>query len=312
MHRHPGGPGAVRWRGRTRSIAGLVAAILQPFRTGRAYVHRHPDTRHLPPGSRDGVVDVPLPHARDHHRAVARPRPVREAIPRFPSVPEPLPLARFSASDDLRAAIGLWAAWLSGERRSSAHTVAAYGRDLAFFLDFLTGHLGEVPSLAAINRLRPGDFRAFLARRAQDGIERGSLARGLSVLRGFLRFLQRRGLADTAALAALRSPKLPRSIPKPLTIEDAAGSLDVAAEVATRQWEGKRDRAVLTLLYGCGLRLSEALGLTRSEARLGEMLAITGKGGKQRLLPVLPAVRQAVADYLAACPHRPAKDGPLF
>ena len=230
----------------------------------------------------------------------------------FPALPTPVPVARFSASDDLRAAIGLWAAWLSGERRSSAHTVAAYGRDLAFFLDFLTGHLGEVPSLAAINRLRPGDFRAFLARRAQDGIERGSLARGLSVLRGFLRFLQRRGLADTAALAALRSPKLPRSIPKPLTIEDAAGSLDVAAEVATRQWEGKRDRAVLALLYGCGLRLSEALGLTRSEARLGEMLAITGKGGKQRLLPVLPAVRQAVADYLAACPHRPAKDGPLF
>src|SRR5262249_51500971 len=137
---------------------------------------------------------------------------------------------------------------------------------------------GEVPSLAAINRLRPGDFRAFLARRAQDGIERGSLARGLSVLRGFLRFLQRRGLADTAALAALRSPKLPRSIPKPLTIEDAAGSLDVAAEVATRQWEGKRDRAVLALLYGCGLRLSEALGLTRSEARPGQLLAITRQG----------------------------------
>ena len=230
----------------------------------------------------------------------------------FPALPEPVPLARFSVGDDLRAAIGIWAAWLSGERRASAHTVAAYGRDLAFFFDFLTEHLGEVPSLAAINELRPGDFRAFLARRAQSGMARGSLARGLSVIRGFLRFLQRRGLAETTALTALRSPKLPQSVPKPLTIRDAAASLDAVAEVAAKQWEGKRDTAILALLYGCGLRLSEALRLTRGETPLGDMLAITGKGGKQRLLPVLPIVRQAVADYLAACPYRPAKDGPLF
>jgi integrase/recombinase XerC len=151
-----------------------------------------------------------------------------------------------------------------------------------------------------------------LARRAQDGIARGSLARGLSVLRGFVRFLQRRGLAQTTALAALRSPKLPHSVPKPLTIEDAAGSLDSAGEVATKQWEGKRDTAILTLLYGCGLRLSEALGLSRGETPLGEMMAITGKGRKHRLLPVLPAVREAVAEYLAACPYKLDKDGPLF
>ena len=116
-----------------------------------------------------------------------------------------MPLARFSAADDLRAAIGLWAAWLAGERRASAHTVAAYGRDLAFFLDFLTEHLGELPSLAAINALRPADFRAYLARRAQDGIERSSLARGLSVLRGFRPFpaAPRAGFDDRARRAAL-------------------------------------------------------------------------------------------------------------
>ena len=230
----------------------------------------------------------------------------------FPQLPEAIPLARFSAADDLRAAIGLWTAWLAGERRASAHTVAAYGRDLAFFLDFLTEHLGEIPSLASIHALRPADFRAFLAYRAGEGAERVSLARGLSVLRGFLRFLQRRGLAETTALAALRSPKLPRGVPKPLTIVDAAGALDAAADGAAKHWEGTRDTAILTLLYGCGLRLSEALGLTRGEAPLGEMLAVTGKGGKQRLLPVLPAVRQAVADYLAACPYTLAKEGPLF
>ena len=235
-----------------------------------------------------------------------------QAIPRFPSVPEPLPLVRFSASDDLRAAIGLWAAWLAGERRASAHTVAAYGRDLAFFLDFLTEHLGELPSLAAINTLRPADFRAHLARRAGDGIERSSLTRGLSVLRGFVRFLQRRGLASTAALGVLRSPKLPHGIPKPLTVDDATGSVDAVGEAAGDQWQGRRDAAILALLYGCGLRISEALGLTRGEAPLGEMLAITGKGGKQRLVPVLPAVRAAVADYLAACPYPLTKEGPLF
>jgi len=227
-------------------------------------------------------------------------------------LPEPVPLARFAAADDLRAAIGLWAAWLAGERRASAHTIAAYGRDLAYFLDFLTEHLGELPSLAALSALRPADFRAYLARRARDHVERASLARGLSVLRGFVRFLQRRGLASTSALAALRSPKLPASVPKPLTIDDATGAVDAVGDLARGAWQAKRDIAVLVLLYGCGLRLSEALGLSRGEAPVSETLVITGKGRKQRQLPVLPAVRTAVAEYLAACPYAGAKDGPLF
>ena len=230
----------------------------------------------------------------------------------FPTLPAPLALARFAVAEDLRAAIGLWVGWLAGERRASAHTIAAYGRDLAFFLDFLTQHRGELPSLATINELRPADFRAYLAHRAQDRIERSSLARAMSVLRGFVRFVQRRGLASTTALAALRAPKLPQGIPKPLTIEDAIGSLDAVGDLASKDWQGKRDTAILALLYGCGLRLSEALGLSRAEAPLGEIVVITGKGGKQRLLPVLPAVRKAVADYLGACPHLLSAEGPLF
>jgi integrase/recombinase XerC len=230
----------------------------------------------------------------------------------FPIVPAPVPLARFSAAADLRAAIGLWAGWLAGERRASPHTVAAYGRDLAFFLDFLTEHLGELPSLAAINGLRPADFRAYLAHRVGDRIDRSSLARALSVLRGFVRFLHRRGLSSTTALAALRSPKLRQGVPKPLTVDDAKSSVDAASGLAANDWQGKRDAAILTLLYGCGLRLSEALGLTRAEAPVGEMVAITGKGSKQRFLPVLPVVREAVADYLAACPHQLTAAGPLF
>jgi integrase/recombinase XerC len=267
---------------------------------------------YIPAGLRDGALRLSCSLAGDYDRAVARTRAVKPTSPGFLLLPEPLPLARFAATDDLRAAIGLWVAWLSGERRASAHTVAAYGRDLAFFLDFLAEHLGELPSLSAIGTLRPADFRAYLARRAQDRIERSSLARGLSVLRGFVRFLRRRRLASTTALTALHSPKLPRGLPKPLTIDDAAGTLDAAEGIAISRWQGKRDTAILALLYGCGLRISEALGLKRGEAPLGDMLPIIGKGGKQRLVPVLPAVRDAVADYLDACPYTFGKDGPMF
>jgi integrase/recombinase XerC len=220
-------------------------------------------------------------------------------------------LARFSAADDLRAAIGLWTAWLAGERRASPHTVAAYGRDLAFFLDFLTGHLGELPSLATFARLLPADYRAFLAYRASE-VERASIARGLSVIRTFIRFLERRGLAASPALAVLRAPKLPKSVPKPLSVVDAAEIVEAPTEFVISVWQAKRDIALLTLLYGCGLRLSEALGLKRAEAPRGDLITITGKGRKQRLVPVLPAVREAIADYLAACPYALAADGALF
>jgi integrase/recombinase XerC len=134
----------------------------------------------------------------------------------------------------------------------------------------------------------------------------------MSVLRGFVRFLQRRGLASTAALAALRSPKLPPGVPKPLTVEDALATVETVGDLAREGWQARRDTALLALIYGCGLRLSEALGLGRDEAPLGEMLTITGKGRKQRQLPVLPAVRTALADYLAACPYALGADDPLF
>jgi integrase/recombinase XerC len=231
-------------------------------------------------------------------------------------VAEPRPLtaelSRFAADDGLRAAIGLWLGWLAGERRASAHTTAAYGRDLGFFLDFLREHLGGTPSLDALDALRPADFRAWLASRAQQGIGKTSLARGLSVVRGFVRFLQRRGLLHAAGLGAVRGPRLPAGVPKPLAVADAAELLDSAPRFAAVGWQGKRDAAIFALLYGCGLRLSEALGLARAAAPLPDMLAVTGKGGKTRLVPVLPAVREAVADYLAACPFADGAEAPLF
>jgi integrase/recombinase XerC len=230
-----------------------------------------------------------------------------------PSRGPAIPLARFAAAGDLAAAISDWQSWLESERRASRHTALGYGRDLAGFLDFLREHLGAVPGLAALEALGPADFRAYLAARARDGIERSSNARALSTLRGFFRFLDRRGLAKNAALAAVRTPKLPRSVPKPLSVEDAGLALARIVELAEAPWIGKRDLAILTLLYGCGLRLSEALGLMRAEAPVKPgMLRITGKGRKTRLVPVLPAVSEAVADYVAVCPHRLAAKGPLF
>lgn len=231
--------------------------------------------------------------------------------------PKPQPLARFAADAELLALIAVWQAQLTAERRSSAHTIAGYGRDLAVFLDFVRDHRGEQPSLDGLRRLELRDFRAFLAARSGDGLARSSLARGLSVIRGFFRFLSRRGLVDNPALTVLRGPRLPKVAPRPLTIDDAAAAIDavdLAGSPEAEPWIMARDAAVLSLLYGCGLRLSEALGLTRGEAPVPgrEVLVITGKGRKQRLVPLLPAVIEAVAAYLAACPYRLPADGPLF
>lgn len=227
--------------------------------------------------------------------------------------PEPLPLARYAATPELADAIAEWQNWLIAEKRASPHTVAAYGRDLAAFLDFIGAHLGVLPGIADLRAASPADFRAYLARRAADDLKRSSTARALSVLRNFFAHLDRRGLVHSTALAAVKSPKLPKSVPKALTAEDTDTALDTVESLAREPWIGKRDVALLTLLYGCGLRIAEALGLTRGEAPLKPgTLKITGKGNKQRLVPVLPVVAEALSEYLAACPYRGGRDDPLF
>jgi integrase/recombinase XerC len=231
----------------------------------------------------------------------------------FPRQPDPFPLDRHAAAADLAQAIAAWDAWLADERRLSAHTRRAYGADLAAFLEFLTVHLGRVPGLAALGDLTAADFRAALASRTADGLKRSSTARFMSVVRGFFRFLDRRGYLHNAALAAVRAPKRAAHVPKALSEEDAAEALAVAPTLARTAWQQKRDLALLMLLYGSGLRLGEALGLTRGAAPIeAGTISITGKGAKTRLVPVLPAVAEAVADYLAHCPHRLASSGPLF
>ncbi len=218
------------------------------------------------------------------------------------------------SAPDLRAAVEDWQAWLRNERRTAANTRAAYLGDLARFLEFTSEHLGKPPSLRDLDALRPADFRAWLAARATGGASRGTRARGLSVVRGFYRWLAKAGLADNPAVTALKTPRAPRPVPKALGAEEALDLLDLAPELGRAPWVGKRDVAVLMLLYGCGLRLGEALSLRRREAPVAgqEALTITGKGGKDRMVPLLPAVAEAVRDYIAACPFELAPEGPLF
>jgi integrase/recombinase XerC len=227
--------------------------------------------------------------------------------------PAPIAAARYSAQPDLLHAIDAWQSWLQSERRASPYTIAAYGSDLAQFLDFLTAHRGEVAGIDVLAALTPADFRAFMATRVFADIKHSSTARALSVLRSFFRFLDRRGLAKNAALAAVRAPKLPKSVPKALTIDEAAATLDLAPTLARRNWEGKRSIAILMLLYGAGLRIGEALSLTRGTAPLQTgTINITGKGNKTRMLPILPAVATAIGDYIAACPYEMKRETPLF
>jgi len=205
-----------------------------------------------------------------------------------------------------------WRRWLTHEKRASRHTVDAYSRDLGAFLAFLAIHLGGSPRLADLEGLAATDFRAWMARRASDGLSRSSTARAMSVLRGFFRWLEREGHGANHAIRAMRSPRRPQGIPKPLTVDDTALLLDSIDLLPGEPWETQRDVALFTLLYGCGLRISEALDLNRGEAPVGTSLTVTGKGNKQRMLPVLPVVRDAVQAYLNVCPWQPGGSGPLF
>ena len=218
------------------------------------------------------------------------------------------------ARPDLQAARQDWLSTLGGERRLSALTLEAYERDTRQFLQFLTGHCGGAPGISDIADLRPADLRAFLAQRRKDGAGARTLGRGLAGVRSLLRFLERRGLINAAGASALRSPRQPKSLPKPLTAGDARRVVSAGEQLSEEPWIRARNAAVLTLLYGCGLRISEALGLPASTLSPGDgpVLRIKGKGGKTRLVPVLPVAQRAVDEYRKLCPYHLEGDAPLF
>jgi integrase/recombinase XerC len=233
-----------------------------------------------------------------------------------PKAPAPAPFeaAFLMAAPDLVAEAQIWLRHLAGERRVSTHTLSAYARDLRQFLV----HLAEAapPDLAALARLEPSDIRAYLARRRAEGIGSRSLLRMLAGLRSFARHLERAGKGNASPFSGVRAPKLPRRLPKPLPVAAARelASVDCRAGEARPAWIIARDAAVLSLLYGAGLRISEALAIKRSEAPVGggDSLSVIGKGRKMRAVPILPTVARAVAAYLDLCPYPLVPQGPLF
>jgi len=204
-----------------------------------------------------------------------------------------------------------WRDWLKSERRLAGHTLIAYEHDVSNFLGFMTGYLGGPPTLEALAKLKPAEFRAWLAERARMGMARTSTARAFSSVRSFFRFLDKRGLAHNASIGAIQTPKLPRSVPKALSEKDMGELLDTESVLERAAWIDLRDQAVLVLLYGAGLRIGEALGLTRGTVegllKAGhDTLQITGKGNKARLVPLLPQAIEAMKAYRDACPFMAA------
>lgn len=221
------------------------------------------------------------------------------------------------AAPDVAAEIVRWLGYLGAEKRMSPKTVEAYQRDVHQFLAFLAGHLGGRPSLAKLAKLTPTDVRAFMASRRGDGIGSRSLMRSLAGMRSFARFLERNGKGKVGALAAVRAPKVPKTLPKPLHVAAAKKVSDAELRAGEERdpWVLTRDAAVLALLYGSGLRISEALGLKRQDMPTpgqSDVIKVVGKGNKQRMVPVLPQVSQLIADYVAICPYDLPPDGPLF
>jgi integrase/recombinase XerC len=218
-------------------------------------------------------------------------------------------------SPDIAAATNQWLGHLGTERRLAAGTLEAYGRDTRQFFVFLTGYLGGAPRLADLKTLKPADIRAFMAERRRDGIESRTLMRQLAALRSLFRYLEREGQAIASPFSAVRSPRIARGLPKPLPPQAARAlaDADLRAGEARPQWVLARDAAVLSLLYGSGLRIAEALAMRRKDApgdRDG--LTVTGKGNKTRGVPVLPQVSKLIEAYVAACPYALPPDGPLF
>jgi integrase/recombinase XerC len=222
-----------------------------------------------------------------------------------------------SADPDIAQEMARWLSHLGAERRLSPKTLEAYARDLRQCLDFLCGHWGERVTLRRFAALEATDIRAFMAMRRADDIAGRSLMRALAGLRSFGRFLEREGKGKVGALSAIRAPKVAKSLPKPLPMASAKrlADADERAGEDRETWILMRDAAVMALLYGSGLRISEALGLKRREVPRpgeGDVLIVTGKGNKTRMVPVLQNVLALIDEYARMCPYPLPAEGPVF
>ncbi len=215
-------------------------------------------------------------------------------------------------SEGARDALCTWLDHIRALDGASVNTISAYQTDLAGFLAFMSGHLGGATGRGALAAVTLSDMRAWMANERNRGVGARSLARSLSAVKSFYRWLSERDGFDATAVLSTRSPKFTRKLPRPLAPDAAKAVIKTAGVQARQDWVGARDIAVVTLLYGCGLRISEALSLRCKDAPLPDTLRIKGKGGKERLVPVLPAAHDAVEAYRRLCPHPATPDAPLF
>ena len=229
-------------------------------------------------------------------------------------IPLPPDLAALPLRPDLADRLTAWLSWLTAERRMAEKTGEAYARDVRQFLAFLSVHLGGPVGLAELCALKPADIRAFLADRKQEGAGARTLGRGLAGVRSLVGYLEKKGEIDGAPFRAVRAPKAPVRLPRPVAAPAARALVDEAGALADEPWIAARDVALVALLYGCGLRLSEALSLTPVDLAQEplESLVITGKGGRTRMVPVLPVVAAAISAYRALLPVALADDEPVF
>jgi integrase/recombinase XerC len=218
----------------------------------------------------------------------------------------------FTADSKTLSTINEWFSVLECEKKYSEHTLRAYQTDMYAFFSFLNEHSGETISLSLLENLAIRDFRAWLSMRHKSELTFKSTARALSTVRSFYRYLDRQGILRNHAIFNVAMPKVGKSLPRALSAEDAVNAAKSISEMSLEEWTGKRDVALLTLIYGAGLRISEALDLKYKDIPKGGVLRITGKGNKQRELPVLPIIKAAIDDYLKACPHAHKADDYLF
>ncbi len=205
-----------------------------------------------------------------------------------------------------------WFSYLKDEKNTSKHTLSAYKRDLGAFLAFLSGYLGGEVRLNQLSGLESAAFRAWLADLNAQNKHPSSIARHFSAVRSFFKYLDKNGIAKNTAIQSIRTPKLPKSVPKAVSAKDIKEFLELASRSEKPRWVRLRDVAILTLLYGCGLRISEALDLNFEDRPKGETVLVQGKRNKQRLVPVLPMIVELVEGYLAVCPHDLTEGDPLF
>lgn len=218
----------------------------------------------------------------------------------------------YKASSGVQKYIREWQDWLLNERRYSPHTLDAYSRDLAEFFDFLNQHLKHAADIDDLAKLDVRDFRSFLSFRSGLHIDKASLAREISSLKNFYKWLARHDILKNPAISIITAPRRPKVLPKALDVDQTFDVIEVAGELATNSWQGLRDTAIFTLLYGCGLRISEALSLNVGDVGDNDFLRIKGKGNKERIVPLLPIVVENINKYVAECPYQFRLGEPLF